>query len=269
MGNFFTTADIQNVLMEPLEHRTFTFGCHKGVACFTKCCASLNLVLTPYDILRIKTRLGMSSDDLLLRYTETHFAPPARFPMVTLKMNQGDDRCPFVNSQGCTIYEDRPGACRIYPIGRASMKVEREKGAREKFFVVREAHCLGFDEDTAWSIEEWMADQGAHEYNAMNDQWLEIVSSPRSLGFEKDLSRKIQMFFMASYNLDKFRRFVFESKFLRRFDIPSGMIDRMAKEDRELMKFGLEWLKFSLYGIDTIKIRGAVSERSSTRPSGE
>jgi Fe-S-cluster containining protein len=255
MASLFSAAISKHGLFEPLKDGAFTFACHKGVACFTKCCASLNLVLTPYDILRMKKRLGITSDDFLLQHTEIRFDPPARFPMVTLKMSQEDKRCPFVNSQGCTIYEDRPGACRVYPIGRAAMKLEQEKGAREKFFVVHEAHCLGFWEDRVWSVEEWMAGQGADEYNAMNDQWLEIVSSPRSLGPEKDLSRKIQMFFMASYNLDQFRKFIFESKFLRLFDIPTEVIGRMAKEDEELMKFAFEWLKFSLFGMNTIRIR--------------
>jgi Fe-S-cluster containining protein len=267
MANLSTAAVTKDGLFEPLKHGTFTFACHKGVDCFTKCCASLNLVLTPYDILRMKNRLGMTSDDFLLQYTETRLDPPARFSALSLKMNQEDKRCPFVNSQGCTIYEDRPGACRIYPIGRASMKLEQEKGAREKFFLVREGHCLGFREDKAWSIEKWMADQGVDEYNAMNDQWLEIITSQRSLGPEKDLSRKIQMFFMASYNLDKFRQFVFESRFLQLFEIPSGVIDTMAKEDTELMKFAFEWLKFSLFGINTIRIRCGVPEGCSTGPS--
>jgi Fe-S-cluster containining protein len=246
---------IKDGLFEPLKHGSFTFACHKGVDCFTKCCASLNLVLTPYDVLRMKNRLGMSSEDFLLRHTETRLDPPARFPTLILKMNKEDRRCPFVNSQGCTIYEDRPGACRIYPIGRASMKLEQEKRARENFFVVRERHCLGFRADKTWSIKEWMADQGVDEYNAMNDQWLEIVTSQRSLGPEKDLSRKIQMFFMASYHIDKFRKFIFESKFLQLFDVPSEVIDRMAKEDTELMKFAYEWLKFSLFGMNTVRIR--------------
>jgi len=121
--------------------------------------------------------------------------------------------------------------------------------------VVREEHCLGFGESRAWSVEQWMADQGVDEYNGMNDQWLEIVSSPRSLGPEKDLSRKLQMFFMASYNLDKFRKFVFESKLLRVFDVPPKLAERMAKEDTALLKFAFDWLKFSLFGISTIKIK--------------
>jgi uncharacterized protein len=242
-------------LFEPLTNPTFSFRCHKGMACFTRCCAALNLPLTPYDILRLKNSLGLTSDEFLLQHTETRFDAHPRFPMVLLKMQVEDKKCPFVTHEGCRVYEDRPGACRIYPIGRASMKVDQEKQAREKFFVVKEEHCLGFREERTWTIEEWMADQGLDEYSAMNDLWLEIISSQRSLGPEKEIPRKMQMFFMASYNLDKFRKFVFESRFLQLFDLDSRMIETLAKDDKELMRFTVSWLKFSLFGLKTIKIK--------------
>jgi hypothetical protein len=89
----------------------------------------------------------------------------------------------------------------------------------------------------------------------MNDLWLEIISSPRSLGPEKEIPRKMQMFFMASYNLDKFRKFVFESRFLQLFDVDPEQLERLAGEDRELMEFAFGWLKFSLFGLNTMKIK--------------
>jgi uncharacterized protein len=177
-----------------------------------------------------------------------------RFPMVLLKMRVEDKKCPFVTPEGCSVYEDRPGACRIYPIGRASMKVDRGKETREKFFVVREDHCLGFREERTWTIEEWTADQGLDEYSAVNDLWLEIISSQRSLGPEKEIHRKIQMFSMAAYNLDKFRKFVFESRFLQLFDVASEMRDKLARDDTALLSFAIDWLKFSLFGMPTMKL---------------
>jgi uncharacterized protein len=242
-------------LFEPLTDHTFSFRCHRGMECFTRCCAALNLPLTPYDVLRLKNRLGLTSDEFLTAHTETRVDRYARFPSVLLKMRAEDKKCPFVAPEGCNVYEDRPGACRIYPIGRASMKVDQEKEAREKFFVVREEHCLGFGEQRTWTVDEWTADQGLDEYNVMNDLWLEIISSPKSLGPEKDIPRKMQMFFMASYNLDKFRKFVFESRFLQLFDVDSKVIERLAKDDRELMRFSFTWLKFSLFGLNTIKVK--------------
>jgi hypothetical protein len=175
--------------------------------------------------------------------------------MVLLKMRAEDKKCPFVAPDGCLVYGDRPGACRIYPIGRASMKVDQEKEAREKFFVVREEHCLGFREERTWTIEEWTADQGLDEYNTVNDLWLEIISSPRSLGPEKEIPRKLQMFFMASYNLDRFRKFVFESRFLQLFDVSSEMSDKLTRDDNALLSFAIDWLKFSLFGMKTMKVK--------------
>jgi hypothetical protein len=176
--------------------------------------------------------------------------------MVKLKMLRDENkRCPFVSSEGCTIYEDRPGACRIYPLCRAATKSDAQRNTREKFFIVKEEHCLGFKENREWTIEEWLTNEGVDEYNTMNDQWLDIITSRKIIGTEQDLHRKIQMFSMASYNLDRFREFVFKSKFFERFEVDSALKSRLASNDVELMKFSFEWLKFSLFGEKTIQIK--------------
>ena len=240
----------------PLEGNTFRFRCHKGLPCFTQCCAGLNLTLTPYDIVRMKNRLGLPSDRFLDAYTETRLDKHPRFPMLVLRMGTDEEKkCPFVTADGCAIYDDRPAACRIYPLGRAALKVDPERGTKEKFFVVHEDHCLGFGEDRLWTVEAWLADQGVHEYNAMNDKWLEIISSPKSLGPEKDIPRKIQMFFMASYNLDKFREFIFGSRFFDLFDVDGDKKKKLGSDDIALMSFAFDWLKFSLFGERTLSIK--------------
>ena len=241
----------------PLEGDTFRFLCHKGLPCFTQCCAGLHLTLTPYDIVRMKNRLGLPSEQFLDTYTETRLDKHPRFPMVALRMLADEHKkCPFVTDDGCTIYEDRPAACRIYPLGRAALKVDPKRATKEKFFVVHEDHCLGFGEDRSWTVEEWLADQGVHEYNHMNDGWLEIISSPKSLGPEKDIPRKIQMFFMASYNLDKFREFIFGSRFFDLFDVDGEKRKKLGSDDVALMSFAFDWLKFSLFGERTLSIKG-------------
>ena len=240
----------------PVTGDTFKFSCHKGIACFTHCCAKLSLVLTPYDILRIKKRLGVSSEDFLEKFTDTKVDSNSRFPRVTLKMN-GDKNgtCPFVTPEGCSIYEDRPGACRFYPLGRAAMKLDRDVRAKEKFFLVRETHCRGFEENREWTVQEWISNEGLEEYNVLNDLWLEIVTSQKSLGPEAQISRKLQMFFMASYNLDKFREFLFKSPFFERFEVDADQKEALAADDVALMKFAFQWLKFSLFGQETMQIK--------------
>ena len=89
-------------------------------------------------------------------------------------------------------------------------------------------------------------------YNAKNDQWLKLVTSSRKLGGE-EITRKIQMFFMASYNLDKFRTFLFESRFFDLFEVDSDSKKELENHDVALMQFGIEWLRFSLFGDKTIQ----------------
>ena len=36
------------------------FQCRKGIACWNACCSNIDISLTPYDILRLKQRLGIS-----------------------------------------------------------------------------------------------------------------------------------------------------------------------------------------------------------------
>ncbi|HKJ01944.1 MAG TPA: hypothetical protein VJ997_05800, partial [Longimicrobiales bacterium] len=47
----------------------FNFACHPGVSCFNCCCHDVNVFLTPYDVMRLKNRLGIKSGEFLDRYT--------------------------------------------------------------------------------------------------------------------------------------------------------------------------------------------------------
>ncbi len=240
-------------IFRSLEGDSFRFDCYKGISCFTQCCARLQLVLTPYDVIRVKNRLGLHSQEFLTRYTDTILKDKMKFPVVVLKMNDDEDkRCPFVTSDGCAIYEDRPGACRLYPLARASTVANPKKGMLEKFFMVREPHCMGFKEDRLWSLDEWMNHEGLNQYNEMNNKWVEIVTSDKDLGSDSDVTKKMQMFFMASYNLDRFRDFIFHSSFFSHFYEDAEKINRLKYDDVALMLFAFDWLKFSLYGEPTM-----------------
>jgi len=245
-------------VFRPLTSDAFHFSCHRDISCFTECCAKLRLILTPFDILRMKNRLRLSSDEFLDKYTDTAVKGHGRFPMARLKMRDDEKRsCPFVTKQGCSIYEDRPGACRLYPVGRASQMTSKdgETHTRDKFFLVNESHCQGFKEERVWTLTEWLDHEGVSEYNAVNDQWLEIIGSKKSLGPKESIQKKIRMFFMASYNLDKFRGFIFQSSFFELFDVDGDLRERLKSDDVALMAFAFGWLKFSLFGEKTMRLK--------------
>lgn len=242
-------------LLTPFPKGPFRFDCGKEIACFTKCCAKLRLILTPYDILRIKKRLSLSSSQFLEQFTDILLHEHRRFPLVKLNMLEGrNQRCPFVTDVGCAIYEDRPGACRLYPIARASTTIEAGERHLERYFIVNEAHCLGFEEKKEWTLDQWLSNEGVKEYSEMNDRWLEILNSRKSLGSASFLTQKHKMFFMASYDLDRFRKFVLEGRLFSLFDIDPDRKAAMASDDVSLMLFAFDWLKFSLFGEKTLTV---------------
>lgn len=63
------------------------------------------------------------------------------------------------------------------------------------------------------------------------------------------------MAFMACFNVDQFRRFVFGSTFLSKFDVSEERVENMKSDDVELMIFGFDWLKFFLRGQPTLALR--------------
>ena len=65
---------------------TFRFACHSGAACFTRCCHDADMYLYPYDIVRLKQRLELSSEAFLARHTLTAFRDNPYFPHVMLQI---------------------------------------------------------------------------------------------------------------------------------------------------------------------------------------
>jgi uncharacterized protein len=228
---------------------TFEFECHKDVKCFTKCCRGINIILTPYDIILLKNRLGLSSEDFLSIYTVPKIWEKTDLPAVTLKLLDDDlESCPFVKESGCIIYEDRPTTCRYYPIGAASLS--HKEGADDEgfYFFVNEPHCLGFEEKKSWTVKEWRQDQGVDTHDDINAQWTDLIVRKRSFPSNIKLTDKSkELFFMVSYNIDKFKRFVFESPFLEKFAVDKETVEEIKSDEIALLKFGLTWLKDILF----------------------
>jgi hypothetical protein len=150
---------------------------------------------------------------------------------------QSDEKksCPFVTPEGCTVYEDRPNTCRYYPVGMATLRKKDAEGGKDEFyFMVKEDHCKGFEENKDWTIDEWRKDQEADLYDDMNRGWMEILIKKKSFGEREFPEIKNQMFFMVSTNTDYFREFVFGSSFLEAYDIPQERIEKVRTDDTEL-----------------------------------
>src|SRR4030043_2014482 len=235
----------------------FKFMCHKEVKCFTKCCSNINILLTPYDVVRMKKRLGMFSEEFLDKYTYMEIDDKSKQPLVRLKMQDDNEKkCPFISTEGCTIYTDRPANCRYYPVGQGTVRkcTENEPVNEDFYFLIRETHCLGFHEDAEWTIESWKVDQGVDVYDEMNKEGKEVQLRKPHFGKPLEPAKQSQIF-MAAYDLDSFKKIVFGSKFLEIFDIPAEEIEKVKNDEVSLMKLGFKYIKFILMLEETLKLK--------------
>lgn len=238
----------------------FKFKCYPGISCFTECCGRIDIALTPYDIVRIKKRLGITSAEFLSLYTRSEIDEKSGLPLVFLRMPpETNNKCLFVTPEGCTIYSDRPAACRYYPIGQATLQREEGLGGIEEFyFLIKEPYCKGHEEDTEWTVASWRVDQEPDLYDEMNREWKAMMLRRDAEARSAIDEKKQTMFYMASYDLDNFRRFVLESRFLDIFDVDPETIAAIKDDDVALMKFGFNYLKYLLVIEHSLKLKEKV-----------
>lgn len=237
---------------------TFSFRCHPKIACFNRCCRNLNLFLYPYDVIRLKSRLNLPSDRFLEEHVDIVLRKSNFFPDVLLRMSENKERtCPFLSDDGCSVYPDRPDTCRTFPVEQGVFyDAEHDKTEHIQFFRPPD-FCLGQHEKKLWTPQSWAQDQESVLYNKMTVRWSELKRLFQSdpWGSQGPEGPKAKMAFMATYNMDQFREFLFKSTFLKRYKVKSKILKQIRSDDVKLMTFGFEWVKFYIWGIKSKDFR--------------
>lgn len=226
----------------------FRFGCSPEVRCFNECCRDLNQSLYPYDILRLKKGLGLSSSEFLKRYTTRHIGPQSGLPIVTLKTTDARrSTCPLVTEKGCSVYSDRPSSCRTYPLVRAISRCRENGKISERFALLKEPHCSGFNEREHQTVRQWIKQQEFAVYNHINDKLMEIISIKNQLLPDRLDLKSGRLFCMALYDLDDFRARIFENGLFDDFEVNPQKLETIRTDDTALLEVGMEWVKQVLF----------------------
>lgn len=245
----------------------FAFSCHKGISCWNRCCHDADIVVTPGDMLRLSRHFGIRPTEFLDRYCYQAPWERAGLPVARLRMagESGSGPCPFVAAEsGCTVYEDRPVTCRYYPLGLAAIKMKGQERKATFSFLVRERHCRGHDESKLLSVAQYRREQGTDPYDRLNSGWMDILMKAASWGstggpFGREIAARTQgMFYMVSTDVDAFRRFVFETRFLEIYEIEERTVEVLKSNDAALLTLGFDWMKNVIFGEPTIGMKEAV-----------
>ena len=149
---------------DPVQLSCGTAGCSAN--CCTK---GPHIILNPYEISLICGAAGMSYEDLL-DLVETDRVNG--FPLVMLPR---EPACPFWTDNGCRIYESRPLACRLFPLGRVF-----ENG--ESSFVLPDRNrCSGIEPEPARTLADYLREQDTETHVRMADAWIEFVTEAERL----------------------------------------------------------------------------------------
>ncbi|MDH5387518.1 MAG: YkgJ family cysteine cluster protein [Gammaproteobacteria bacterium] len=246
---------------------TIKFRCHKDISCWNQCCARADVTLAPYDIIRLKKRMNMDSTEFLAQYSVPFEIDAHGIPGIKLRTDDSG-ACQFMTNEGCSVYEDRPTACRYYPSGLLSMRALGEAKDEQHFLLIKEDHCKGHEEDNIITIGDYRKEQQVEEFDELNRDFYRIILKKKStgptIGAPSDMS--LQLFFMASYDVDRFRRFVMSENFIKIYDITDEEYDSLEKDDVALMQFGFTLMKQVFFGELSIKEReGAWDKRADER----
>lgn len=243
---------MEDLLRPMAAEESFQFECAPRVACFNACCRDLVQALTPYDVLRLRRALGLSSGRFLAQFTRRHTGPGSGLPVATLvPADQGRRPCPFVTESGCRVYPDRPASCRIYPLVR-SVSRSRETGElAESFYLLREPHCRGFEEPTRQRVDEWVTRQGLCDYNRENDRLLDLIALKNSRHPRPLSSATGDRIFTALYDPDEFRAKLAGGRLPGGVALLEQFPDAARGEDLALLHAGLTWARRLFAGEGT------------------
>jgi len=243
------------------------FHCHPGISCFNACCKSIEIQITPYDILRLKKHLGLDSSDFVARYTVPYAMDGQGMPGLHLATKPGGGECVFLTQQGCSVYQDRPTACRYYALGVMGMRKQEQSVVEDIYFLVKEDHCRGHAEPQTQTISEYRAAQGVVPYDEANREWRDIVIKKRTSGptVGQPSARSMQLFDLCSYDLDNFRLFIQSEGFQEGFDVGAEAMQQLLEDELSLLQFALRFLKQALFAEMTIPLKPQAREHRLKR----
>ena len=231
------------------------FRCYKGISCFNACCKQADVTLAPYDIIRLKDRMGMTSTDFLAKYTVPFEMDGDGMPGIKLKTTDQGSCLLLAGDEGCGVYADRPTVCRYYPVALLQIRKKDGVGSQQNYSLITEGHCKGHQEDRKIAIGDYRAEQGVAEYDDHNAEWYQLILKKKSAGpaVGRPPISSLRLFFIASYDMDTFRRFVLSENFRNTYVLPDEFYAEVEASDLDLLRFAYRFLRQVLFGERSVE----------------
>lgn len=244
------SPDNGEILTEIAPDQPLSFACGPHLPCFGVCCRELALPVSPYDALRLRRCLQVTPDDFISRYLRIAPEENTGLPLAWLLMRpDSDGQCPFLTPAGCAVYGHRPQACRCYPLGSAFCA--GYAGMRQKIYMLREGHCMGFDAGTRQPAAAWLDSQGVAPYAAAAQKLARLMALICASGSTLSPAQA-RMAMICLYRPQRLREITLKLRIFQR--IRAGrhkaalVLEDSGPGDAAALDFGLDWLEMSIFG---------------------
>ncbi len=178
-------------------------GCGECDGC-SDCCRGMgqSIVLDPYDIYQLQKVTKQNFAQLMQEFIELHVLDGLILP--SIKMQDDTDACGFLDENGrCSIHADRPGLCRLFPLGRNY----NEKGLR--YFLLEDA-CRKQNR-TKIKIKKWLEVNALPQYEKFLIEWhdfrkqmQEKMIDSQSDAYAQNVNVKmLEIFYQKPYDTDE------------------------------------------------------------------
>ncbi|MDA8186962.1 MAG: YkgJ family cysteine cluster protein [Dehalococcoidales bacterium] len=175
------------------------------------CCFDIDILLNPYDILRLRRHLSCTTSDLIQRgLVEIFPGGNSGLPLAMIKFRKVDKKtslCPFLapvvdgeklreltkgkekpspedleaaripKRLACGIYSARPAVCRSSPLGRMSVRSKDGEGTRNLFYQPPTAFCPACQGEGRVKGAKWIEDNGVQPYWDASERFQNIFST--------------------------------------------------------------------------------------------
>lgn len=225
------------------------FTCGKELPCFLACCTGVKPWLFPYDVLRIRRTLGVSSGEFLRSHVQILSDDSPGYPALHLKAaDEGKGRCFFAGEEGCAIYPDRPWVCRLFPIVPVECCTDQVADADRRFNVLVWEECRGIGCGPEVTVSEWWRQAGISAYEENYLDWQQLLEDLKSSGRLPLTGEAEEQFILGSYDPDRFREKLLAGEFRDALPLDEHELRLAASDDRFLLKLSCRWMNRALLG---------------------
>lgn len=201
-------------------------GCNGCRGCFS-CCTGMgsSAILDPLDICRLTVGLSLTFEELMEDKIELNVVDGVILP--NLKMSAPDETCGFLDKEGrCSIHAQRPGVCRLFPLGRyyetdGESREAGKKAAGRGFRYFLQIHECPAPNKTKVKVSKWIDTPDLNRYEQFVNEWhyfLEDVQQRAAKGSDEEI-RQINLFLLKLFYTHPYRRDDFYSQFEERLAI--------------------------------------------------